>query len=138
MIWNDSQSGGTNSLLLVSTDYVAPKYLVFRSASGHTFNLDGFTYWDDGALNGAIYYGNIAVYGYRDGVQVTSEIHSVQMEFPAPILLSDDFNEVDEVRLQVYDPQDPTAEYTPTTGLFDNFIFDLGDGPDPVFISPTD
>ncbi|SFI17485.1 DUF5050 domain-containing protein, partial [Parapedobacter indicus] len=138
MMWNDSQSGGINSLAVLSGDYVNPKYLAFRAADGKTFDLDGFTYWDDGALNGAIYYGNIAVYGYRDNVQVASEIHSVQMEFPSPILLGDDFNEVDEVRLQVYDPQDPTIEYTPTTGLFDNFMFDLGGSPEPVVISPTD
>ena len=122
LVWNDTRYAGINSLR-VASDYTSPTYLALRANNGSAFDFDSLTYFDEGALNGYTYYAQIAIYGFKDGSQVATQRYSVHLQSPQKLLLGSAFNDVDEVRMRVYDPADPNFSYTPTMGLFDDLTF---------------
>lgn len=118
LVWNDGQNARTDHLHVV-TDYVSPAYLVLRSNNDGEFDFDSITYLDDGFYYGSLYYGQIVIYGLR-GTQVATQNYSIHSQSPRKLLVGHAFDTVDEVRIRVYDPADPTFSFTPAMGLFDD------------------
>ena len=121
-VWNDQQYGGVDSIRVIS-NYTSPASIAFASANGGNFDFDSFAIWDDGILNGAPYYAQLSILGFRDEVKVAEQIVAISLLGPARILLNSEFDEVDEVRMRYYDPIDPTTIYPYFWGVLDDLTF---------------